>query len=77
VKIKILNPKLNPIRFAKIYFIYMDQSAQSDHLVMCFHPYEHPKFWDNKSPNLRTPIWEFREKMPFGCSPHRKSQSIL
>jgi hypothetical protein len=39
--------------------------------------YEHPKLWDNKSPNFGTPIWESRRKVTFGCSPHGEAQSIL
>jgi hypothetical protein len=31
--------------------------------------YEHPKFWENKSPNFGTPTWESRGKVIFRCSP--------
>ncbi len=26
--------------------------------------------------NFETPIWESRDKMPFGCGPHGEAQSI-
>jgi len=32
--------------------------------------YEHPKFWENKSPNFGTPTWESRGKVIFRCSPY-------
>jgi len=39
--------------------------------------YEHPKFWDNKSPSFGTLIKESQGKMTFGCSPRGEAQSIL
>jgi hypothetical protein len=29
---------------------------------LIWNKYEHPKFWDSKSPNFGTPTWEFRGK---------------
>jgi len=39
--------------------------------------YEHPKFWDNKSPSFGTPTWESQGTMTFGCNPREKAQNIL
>ncbi len=39
--------------------------------------YEHPKFWNNKSHNFRTPIWESWGKVTFRCSSYGKTQNIL
>jgi hypothetical protein len=39
--------------------------------------YEHPKFWNNKSPNFGTPTWESWGKVTFGCSPYGEAQNIL
>jgi len=56
-------------------------------LQLCFRP--HPNRWfeqkvmivqNPKNPNedsFRTPLWESRDKKPFGCGCHGEAQSIL
>ncbi len=39
--------------------------------------YECPKFLNDKSPNFGNPIYEFRKKVTFECSPHNEAQNIL
>jgi hypothetical protein len=45
---------------------------RSSHKVMGPQSYENPNFG-----NFGTPIWESRNKMPFGCGPCGETQNIL
>jgi hypothetical protein len=65
---------------------YLLKSSQGG-LQLCFRPHlnrrsEHKVMGPQScgSPNFenfKTPIWEFQDKMPFGCGPRGEAQSIL
>jgi hypothetical protein len=44
----------------------------SSQLEVCTRSYEPAKLWESQRWQFRDPIWESRDKMPFGCNSHRE-----
>jgi len=62
------NTPLESFRQVLRFFFRLHLNRKSTHKVMGLQNHKSPNFG-----NFGTPIWKFRDKMPFGCEPCEKA----